>query len=120
MELERADRSSAGRRQPHNGQVDDGGQHARRHLDRSDRHIKAQWTHAVKRIAMRSTCEWRKAAGHRFRAYGKENWAFDVGGEMAVRHASINDLPIQKAQRLVHWPQERWPDAHPRLHVLGR
>jgi len=38
---------------------------------------------------------------------------------MAVRHASINDLPIKAADRKFHWPLGRRPDDHPSLSDLG-
>ena len=38
---------------------------------------------------------------------------------MAVRHASINDLPIDESDRLFRWPQGRRPDHHPGLSELG-
>jgi nuclear transport factor 2 (NTF2) superfamily protein len=38
---------------------------------------------------------------------------------MAVRHASINDRPIQAADRLFFWPLGRRPDDHPGLSDLG-
>jgi nuclear transport factor 2 (NTF2) superfamily protein len=37
---------------------------------------------------------------------------------MAVRHASINDLPISEAERKYHWPLGRRPDDHPTLSDL--
>jgi nuclear transport factor 2 (NTF2) superfamily protein len=38
---------------------------------------------------------------------------------MQTRHASINDLAITEADRLLHWPQGRRPDDHPSLSDLG-
>ncbi len=38
---------------------------------------------------------------------------------MAVRHASINDLPIAEHERLFRWEAGRRPDTHPRLSALG-
>ena len=38
---------------------------------------------------------------------------------MKRRYASINDLPIQPADRLFHWPLGRRPDDHPSLSDLG-
>jgi nuclear transport factor 2 (NTF2) superfamily protein len=38
---------------------------------------------------------------------------------MRVRIASINDLPIQAADRKYHWPLGRRPDDHPSLTALG-
>lgn len=38
---------------------------------------------------------------------------------MAVRIASINDLPIAADARKYHWPLGRRPDDHPSLSELG-
>jgi len=38
---------------------------------------------------------------------------------MQRRFASINDLPIQKEQRLFFWPLGRRPDDHAGLSDLG-
>ena len=54
-----------------------------------------------------------------YRSYGNENWEFNDDGLMAVRHASINDRPIQAADRLFFWPLGRRPDEHPGLSDLG-
>jgi len=40
-------------------------------------------------------------------------------GFMQRRFASINDLPIQEAQRLFHWPLGRRPDDYAGLSDLG-
>ncbi len=37
--------------------------------------------------------------GQWYRAYGNENWEFDERGFMKKRYASINDLPIDQADR---------------------
>jgi len=81
--------------------------------------IKEVWAFAGSRIAIRFAYEWRDDSGHWFRSYGNENWQFDAEGLMAVRHASINDLPIAEADRLFHWPLGRRPDDHPGLSDLG-
>ncbi|QBX35077.1 nuclear transport factor 2 family protein [Paracoccus liaowanqingii] len=81
--------------------------------------IKEIWCHAPDRIAVRFCYEWHDADGQWFRAYGNENWQFDAEGLMAVRHASINDLPIAEPDRLFHWPQGPRPDDHPGLTGLG-
>lgn len=81
--------------------------------------IKELWAFDEARIAVRFAYEWRDDAGNWFRAYGNENWAFDANGLMAVRHASINDLPITPDQRKFHWPRGRRPDDHPGLSDLG-
>ena len=50
---------------------------------------------------------------------GNELWAFDPRGLMRRREASINDVPIDEADRLFHWPLGRRPDDHPGLTALG-
>ncbi len=81
--------------------------------------IKEVWAFAGNRIAVRFAYEWRDDSGHWFRSYGNENWEFDGEGLMAVRHASINDVPITESERLFHWPLGRRPDDHPGLTDLG-
>ncbi|HEV7210773.1 MAG TPA: nuclear transport factor 2 family protein [Blastococcus sp.] len=71
------------------------------------------------RIAVRFAYEWHDDSGSWFRSYGNENWEFDAEGLMRVRHASINDLPIDEAQRRYSWPLGRRPDGHPGLSDLG-
>lgn len=81
--------------------------------------IKELWTFGGDRIAVRFAYEARNEAGQWFRAYGNENWAFAPDGLMAVRRASINDLPIAESDRLFRWPLGRRPDDHPGLSDLG-
>jgi uncharacterized protein len=81
--------------------------------------IKEVWAFHVNRIAVRFAYEWHDEDGQWFRSYGNENWEFDDAGLMAVRHASINDLPIADADRKFHWPLGRRPDDHPGLSALG-
>ena len=81
--------------------------------------IKEVWAYDGARIAVRFAYEWRDDSGQWFRSYGNENWAFDGEGLMAERHASINDLPIDEAERRFHWPLGRRPDEHPGLSDLG-
>lgn len=81
--------------------------------------IKEIWAHAEDRIAVRFAYEWRDDAGHWFRSYGNENWEFDADGLMAVRHASINDLPIAQSERKFFWPLGPRPADHPGLSELG-
>jgi len=81
--------------------------------------IKELWAFGGNRIAVRFAYEWHDDAGNWFRSYGNENWEFDDNGLMAVRHASINDLPIKAAERKFHWPLGRRPDDHPSLSDLG-
>jgi uncharacterized protein len=81
--------------------------------------IKEVWAFRENRIAVRFAYEWRDDSGHWFRSYGNENWEFDGAGLMALRIASINDLPISESDRLFHWPLGRRPDDHPDLSALG-
>jgi len=81
--------------------------------------IKELWAFGGNRIAVRFAYEYRDDSGNWFRAYGNENWEFDAEGLMAVRHASINDLPIAPGERKFHWSQGRRPDEHPGLSALG-
>ena len=80
--------------------------------------IKELWAFTDNRIAVRFAYEWHDDAGHWFRSYGNENWAFDGAGYMGQRIASINDLPIAAHERLFHWPLGRRPDDHPGLTAL--
>ena len=81
--------------------------------------IKDIWAFGSHRIAVRFAYEWHDDAGNWFRSYGNENWEFDDNGLMAVRHASINDLPIKASDRKYFWPLGRRPDDHPGLIELG-
>ena len=81
--------------------------------------IKEPWAFHGNRIAVRFAYEWHDDSGNWFRSYGNENWEFDEQGFMHRRIASINDLPIQEAERKFHWPLGRRPDEHPGLSELG-
>ena len=81
--------------------------------------IKEVWAFEGNRIAARFAYEWHNAAGDWFRSYGNENWEFDAEGLMAVRLASINDVPISESERLFHWPQGPRPADYPGLSDLG-
>lgn len=81
--------------------------------------IKEVWTHGDNRIAVRFAYEWHDDSGQWFRSYGNENWEFSEFGLMRLRIASINDLPIARADRKFHWPSGRRPDDHPGLTELG-
>lgn len=81
--------------------------------------IKEVWAFADNRIAVRFAYEWHDDSGQWFRSYGNENWEFAPNGLMLRRFASINDLPIQEADRKYHWPLGRRPDDHPGLSDLG-
>ena len=82
--------------------------------------IKELWAFDGNRIAVRFAYELHDDSGNWFRSYGNENWEFDEHGLMRVRHASINDLPIQQSERLFHWDsQAARPADHPGLTELG-
>ncbi len=81
--------------------------------------IKELWAFGDRPIAVRFAYEWHDDGGLWYRSYGNENWEFDDDGLMAVRHASINDLPLAEEQRLYRWPLGRRPDEHPSLSALG-
>lgn len=81
--------------------------------------IKEIWAFGYARIAVRFCYEYRDSAGNWFRAFGNENWEFDADGYMAVRHASINDIPISSEERLFLWPHGPRPEDHPGLSELG-
>jgi len=80
--------------------------------------IKEMWTFGDNRIAVRFAYEWHDDSGNWFRSYGNENWEFDAAGVMQRRFASINDLPINEADRKYRWPLGRRPDDHPCLSEL--
>lgn len=81
--------------------------------------IKEIWAFLDNKIAVRFAYEWHDDAGNWYRSYGNENWMFNEAGLMMQRHASINDLPIQEADRKFFWPLGRRPDDHPGLTALG-
>lgn len=60
---------------------------------------KEYWAHIDNRIAVRFEYEYKNKEGKWFRAYGNENWEFDVNGLMTKRYASINDLEINEEDR---------------------
>ena len=60
---------------------------------------KELWAFTDNRIAVRFEYEYHNREGQWFRAYGNENWEFDENGLMKKRYASINDVPINEADR---------------------
>src|ERR1700760_3268259 len=81
--------------------------------------IKEISAHRENRIAVRFAYEWHDDSGHWYRSYGNENWEFNDDGLMALRFASINDLPIAESGRKYHWALGRRPDDHAGLSDLG-
>jgi uncharacterized protein len=81
--------------------------------------IKELWAFSGNRIAVRFAYESHDDSGNWSRSYGNENWEFTDEGLLAVRRASINDLPIKEPERKYHWPLGRRPDDHPGLSDLG-
>ena len=81
--------------------------------------IKELWAHTENRIAVRFCYEWHNAEQQWFRSYGNENWLFNETGHMAERHASINDVPIDKKHCKFMWPDGPRPADHPGLTELG-
>jgi hypothetical protein len=62
---------------------------------------KSLWAFEGHRIAVRFQYEWHDDAGQGWRSYGNENWEFTAEGYMARREASINDVPIDVADRRI-------------------
>ncbi|MBA4852174.1 nuclear transport factor 2 family protein [Emticicia sp. BO119] len=60
---------------------------------------KELWGFRENRMAVRFEYEWHDHNGQWYRSYGNELWEFDENGLMARRFASINDLPIEEAER---------------------
>jgi nuclear transport factor 2 (NTF2) superfamily protein len=88
--------------------------------EREYRLIKELWAFTDDRIAVRFAYEWHDANGAWFRSYGNENWLFDENGLMRERHASINDAPIQAADRNFLWDRLKpRPKDHPGLGELN-
>ena len=81
--------------------------------------IKEMWAFTGSRIAVRFAYEWHDESNQWYRSYGNENWEFNDDGLMALRFASINDLPILESDRKYRWPVGRRPDDHPGLSDLG-
>ena len=81
--------------------------------------IKELWAFGDDRIAVRFAYEWHDHSGSWFRSYGNENWLFHANGLMARRHASINDVAIDEADREFRWDLSGpRPEGHPGLSEL--
>jgi nuclear transport factor 2 (NTF2) superfamily protein len=63
------------------------------------------WAFTDDRIAVRFQYESRDASGRWWRSYGNEQWEFDAAGYMRRREASINDVPIDEADRRILGPR---------------
>ncbi|PPG05473.1 DUF1348 domain-containing protein [Pseudoclavibacter sp. RFBI5] len=81
--------------------------------------IKEVWAYEGNHIAVRFVYESHTATGQWFRSFGNENWEFDEHGLMRRRLAAINDVAIDEADRLFHWPLGPRPSDHPGLTELG-
>ncbi|MFJ2115725.1 nuclear transport factor 2 family protein [Streptomyces sp. NPDC087850] len=66
---------------------------------------KELWAFDDDRIAVRFQYESHDPAGQWWRSYGNELWEFDEHGLMARREASINDVPIEEAERRILGPR---------------
>ncbi|WP_349664430.1 nuclear transport factor 2 family protein [Cellulophaga lytica] len=62
---------------------------------------KELWSFNENKIAVRFIYEYHSNNGQWYRAYGNENWEFDENGLMQKRYASINDLQINKNERII-------------------
>ena len=76
--------------------------------------VKSLWAHDSNRISVRFQYEWHDTLDQWYRSYGNELWEFEEHGLMSRREASINDVPIQAAERKFLWnaPGPR-PLEHP-------
>jgi nuclear transport factor 2 (NTF2) superfamily protein len=81
--------------------------------------IKELWAFHGDRIAVRFQYEWHDDSGNWYRSHGNEQWEFDERGLMRRREASINDVPIQAADRKFLWQPGPRPADHPGLTELG-
>lgn len=81
-----------------------------RELDYSLR--KVLWDFHDNRIAVRFQYESHDPAGQWYRSYGNELWEFTASGLMARREASINDVPIDEAQRRYFGPRPSSEQGH--------
>ncbi|RCW41027.1 hypothetical protein DFQ14_109104 [Halopolyspora algeriensis] len=66
---------------------------------------KELWAFQGNRIAVRYQYECRDGQDQWWRCYGNELWEFADDGLMRRRESSINDVPIDEAQRRIHGPR---------------
>jgi nuclear transport factor 2 (NTF2) superfamily protein len=62
---------------------------------------KELWGFRLNRMAVKFQYEWHDDSGQWYRSYGNELWQFAPSGLMERREASINDLPIAEADRVL-------------------
>jgi nuclear transport factor 2 (NTF2) superfamily protein len=62
---------------------------------------KELWGFRDNRIAVKFQYEWHDTQGQWYRSYGNEFWEFAPSGLMQRREASINDLAITEAERIL-------------------
>ncbi len=62
---------------------------------------KELWAHDGNRIAVRYQYECRDPHGQWWRSYGNELWEFTEDGLMRRRESSLNDIPIDEADRRI-------------------
>ena len=62
---------------------------------------KELWAFRDNRIAVKFQYEWRDLHGQWHRSYGNELWEFGPSGLMQRREASINDVAIAEADRIL-------------------
>jgi len=63
------------------------------------------WAFDGNRIGVRFQYESHNGGGQWYRSYGNELWEFADNGLMARREASINDVPIDAADRRIFGPR---------------
>lgn len=82
--------------------------------------VKELWATDGSRIAVRYFYESHDPDGQWWRSFGNENWDFTEDGLMHTRHSSINDVPIDEADRVLRWGSgQPRPQGHPGLSELG-
>ncbi|ADV84490.1 nuclear transport factor 2 family protein [Terriglobus saanensis] len=62
---------------------------------------KELWGFRDNRMAVKFQYEWHNTQGQWYRSYGNELWEFAPSGLMRRREASINDLAIAEADRVL-------------------
>ncbi|MFE2170112.1 nuclear transport factor 2 family protein [Streptomyces sp. NPDC059447] len=72
---------------------------------------KELWAYTGNRISVRFEYEWHDADGQWYRSHGNEQWEFAPDGLMSRREASINDVPIDEADRRLGPPRAQRPSG---------